>query len=164
MHFTQSAPVYFNPRSPCGERRSADACTSDVYGFQSTLPVRGATSSSRRLRSSRCYFNPRSPCGERHDGASGGCMVRSISIHAPRAGSDLEKYGLLRLDAYFNPRSPCGERRRIAPFLHGLTLFQSTLPVRGATHSGGGIGGDIPISIHAPRAGSDQARRQDRPC
>ena len=35
---------YFNPRSPCGERRSRPACGCCRAQFQSTLPVRGATS------------------------------------------------------------------------------------------------------------------------
>ncbi len=33
--------------------------------------------------------------------------------------------------------------------------FQSTLPVKGATNYRGGLGLDIHISIHAPREGSD---------
>ena len=36
--------LYFNPRSPCGERPAARKCTpTGKTGFQSTLPVRGAT-------------------------------------------------------------------------------------------------------------------------
>ena len=34
---------YFNPRSPCGERRSMVQSPRAVISFQSTLPVRGAT-------------------------------------------------------------------------------------------------------------------------
>ena len=77
----------------------------------------------------------------------------------------------------FNPRSPWGERRRTC-LTHGCyaifqsTLpvggatkktrhrisagrFQSTLPVGGATRKDGGQGNVPPISIHAPRGGSD---------
>ena len=35
--------VYFNPRSPCGERPSSGQRFRSVPGFQSTLPVWGAT-------------------------------------------------------------------------------------------------------------------------
>ena len=56
-----------------------------------------------------------------------------ISIHAPRAGSD------------------CIIPRKRARCL----LFQSTLPVRGATYLYKSIGVGLDISIHAPRAGSD---------
>ena len=103
-----------------------------------------------------------------------------ISIHAPRVGSDCGRSGGLRRGYDFNPRSPCGERRPgelthlvvltdfnprspcgERPCQHGhenrLSVFQSTLPVWGATllpifqHSAKAI------SIHAPRVGSDNA-------
>ena len=78
--------------------------------FQSTLPVRGATTTPLDSADRRAYFNPRSPCGERHRkrlripaatlfqstlpvrGATGAGIpqksISYISIHAPRAGSD----------------------------------------------------------------------------
>ena len=79
------------------------------------------------------HFNPRSPCGER------------LHLRTEQ-----------RYHHHFNPRSPCGERLVMsAASWASSMLFQSTLPVRGAT------GLDTPacnaerISIHAPRAGSD---------
>ena len=56
-----------------------------------------------------------------------------ISIHAPRAGSD-----------------PNG-----TPFRRAMMIFQSTLPVRGATNITFDSFCPGKISIHAPRAGSD---------
>ncbi len=78
---------------------------------------------------------------------------------------------------HFNPRSPCGERRLVLLLRDHATVFQSTLPVRGATVASvdscaiasfqstlpvrGATKRQIPkyaypyISIHAPRAGSD---------
>ena len=35
--------LYFNPRSPCGERQKLFGITPSGKAFQSTLPVRGAT-------------------------------------------------------------------------------------------------------------------------
>ena len=56
-----------------------------------------------------------------------------ISIHAPRGGSDKAHPCPLLLVSNFNPRSPWGERRlRLSPFL-ATQIFQSTLPVGGAT-------------------------------
>ena len=77
----------------------------------------------------------------------------------------------------FNPRSPCGERRKNYHELWALMLFQSTLPVWGATpwmvettfqatfqstlpvwgatNTGTSGQGHPLISIHAPRVGSD---------
>ena len=56
-----------------------------------------------------------------------------ISIHAPRGGSD--RGGILEMfvDWNFNPRSPWGERLLTSGILTFQALFQSTLPVGGAT-------------------------------
>ena len=63
---------YFNPRSPHGERRSRRWRQKQPHGkFQSTLPARGAT---RRFTSSQ--------------------RTRRISIHAPRTGSDQDVRGV----------------------------------------------------------------------
>ena len=126
-----------------------------LFGFQSTLPARGATLPKAGCRMRGSYFNPRSPRGERlppmihgsinirisihapregsDDSASSKVFSISISIHAPREGSDQITYFYSRVCRYFNPRSPRGER----PFEGGQNEqgkeFQSTLPARGAT-------------------------------
>ena len=125
---------HFNPRSPCGERQYCGA-----------------------IRDGQKYFNPRSPCGERHyvkdaDGirllfqstlpvwgatrhACACSHVRRISIHAPRVGSDQPCGALAARISHFNPRSPCGERPTLYRYLPVYRVFQSTLPVWGATRS-----------------------------
>ena len=55
----------------------------------------------------------------------------------------------------FNPRSPYGERLSFSGICTSLHLFQSTLPLRGATPGRRGKLVQIPISIHAPLTGSD---------
>ena len=85
---TASMTSNFNPHSPCGERprRSSGVRRSawisihtplagsdvphahggkDTVPFQSTLPLRGATSTPRGSNWETKYFNPHSPCGER---------------------------------------------------------------------------------------------------
>ena len=106
-----SQNVYFNPRSPHGERLLVTA--SRVGGFSD--------------------FNPRSPHGERRAFSPLPHVAVPISIHAPRTGSDLQQNSLdflqgisihaprtgsdragraVRIGADdFNPRSPHGERR-----------------------------------------------------
>ena len=79
--------------------------------FQSTLPARGATPQQRRQLSAPCHFNPRSPHGERR---SGGGELPGAAAH-------------------FNPRSPHGERLDTPPTFTPEAEFQSTLPARGAT-------------------------------
>ena len=114
-----------------------------THRFQSTLPVRGATRQLARRPDLGGNFNPRSPCGE-----------RQMFSPAPCGAS-----------GYFNPRSPCGERPRL-PFLpRTFRAFQSTLPVRGATRLQGSVYfSALGISIHAPRAGSDNMDRRGAAC
>ena len=172
----QPAAQYFNPRSPHGERqddfRRDVPCDISIHAprtgsdrkpsgsrepagrFQSTLPARGATYC-------LCIHN----------------VFFAISIHAPRTGSDNTMLKAEFLRAHFNPRSPHGERRRALTstrFInhfnprspHGErqipvynarreAVFQSTLPARGATLLVPPDTRRAPISIHAPRTGSD---------
>ena len=56
---------------------------------------------------------------------------------------------------YFNPHSPCGERLILIPGKAVVFIFQSTLPMRGATAGGTRVRLWVCISIHTPHAGSD---------
>ena len=102
------------------------------FQFQSTLPVGGATASAF----------PRFP-------------QSAISIHAPRGGSDFWDRFNNSLHKDFNPRSPWGER--LPDFILNVQdqIFQSTLPVGGATWLQKIQQNLVKISIHAPRGGSD---------
>ena len=60
----------------------------------------------------------------------------------------------------FNPRSPCGERRGLPTTARCKGRFQSTLPMRGATKSALFLLISLPISIHAPHAGSDDLNKE----
>ncbi len=192
--------AYFNPRSPYGERRKdrqskvqhslfqstlpLRGATSDVperiqdQVFQSTLPLRGATGIKALSFEIIANFNPRSPYGERH--LSFCCILHKqrfqstlplrgataileifkkaiiISIHAPLTGSDPRVQGQSRHYLYFNPRSPYGERQEEIDAYFRQNLFQSTLPLRGATHHIRLIPMITQISIHAPLTGSDR--------
>ena len=150
-------------------------------GFQSTLPMRGATYHVRGYAERAGYFNPHSPCGERPAqvfdnaelmkfqstlpmrGATPAKIAREIaaiiSIHTPHAGSDRDSSRPLpSVKLYFNPHSPCGERRGYGrPGLLGGE-FQSTLPMRGATFNINLRRQRDRISIHTPHAGSDVYR------
>ena len=100
----------FNPRSPWGERLPEIHIALPAGLFQSTLPVGGATPAVLSKRLCKINFNPRSPWGERP------------------VGRPPEIKGL-----HFNPRSPWGERHVThSTWLYDV-IFQSTLPVGGAT-------------------------------
>ena len=59
-------------------------------------------------------------------------------------------------DVNFNPRSPWGERPVGMQNTPSVEVFQSTLPVGGATMSSRSSASCASISIHAPRGGSDR--------
>ena len=60
-------------------------------------------------------------------------MRMTISIHAPRGGSDGLLWNGRGISSNFNPRSPWGERLLQIFADAGTLVFQSTLPVGGAT-------------------------------
>ena len=78
--------------------------------FQSTRPMRGATSLDSCGSSCRRYFNPRAPCGARREGRT-----------------------YTRRRCHFNPRAPCGARLAVRVVDGVVVGFQSTRPMRGAT-------------------------------
>ena len=85
---------------------------------------------------------------------------QGISIHAPRVGSDHHHRPPILFAWDFNPRSPCGERLQSRAVGVQRSLFQSTLPVWGATSRQMHRTQHCLISIHAPRVGSDPDRQE----
>jgi len=148
-----------------------------INPFQSTHPVRGATreAAERWLVRMVSIHAPRAGCDASVQLPGGrwlvsihapraGCDVSTgvvwdddgdVSIHAPRAGCDRRRGKQGGPPRCFNPRTPCGVRpdddgRRV------ISLgFQSTHPVRGATHDPPVLQPALNVSIHAPRAGCD---------
>ena len=126
---------HFNPRLPCGRRLDVRCNYYDDKSFQSTPPLREATSSSVRAISHFCNFNPRLPCGRRRH------------TYAPFS---------IRLD--FNPRLPCG--RRPVYKLHQRCDAQISIhaSLAGGDCSSWTFFESISISIHASLAGGDYTR------
>ena len=81
--------------------------------------------------------------------------IHQISIHTPLAGSDLRHivHGVARLISIHTPLAGSD----IISFMWRTNwrLFQSTLPLRGATADPHGLLVHAQISIHTPLAGSD---------
>ena len=123
----------FNPRAPCGARQSRMREMRDRCGFQSTRPVRGATSVTTRRTSSSTSFNPRAPCGARPWAATSPGATATVSIHAPRAGRDEAgvRAGRAEQVSIHAPRT--GRDHATASLGSRSRSFQSTRPVRGAT-------------------------------
>ena len=128
--------MYFNPRSPCGERHPDEPNCGSYYQFQSTLPLRGATCFRLRLKAGKIFQSTLPLRGATLNYSKRAC-TQNISIHAPLAGSDISRIKPFKLTQHFNPRSPCGERPTFAHFSGWTATFQSTLPLRGATGNRG---------------------------
>ena len=170
--------MYFNPRSPHGERRAFGSLLSEGQYFNPRSP-HGERRGNNRLRKGGAYFNPRSPHGERQlVGTYRLKSAKTISIHAPRTGSDAADVHIGRTYIRFQSTLPARGATAAAAVLLAHIVFQSTLPARGATglplRCGKGLpnfnprsphgerqrilrpwGCDAKISIHAPRTGSD---------
>ena len=122
-------PVHFNPRAPCGARRSCAACGRISSVFQSTRPVRGATTIQGNGQTVVCSFQSTRPVrgATLHSsklenmtifqstrpvrGATLICwpcvLNLSISIHAPRAGRDdcFQSSGFFKCISIHAPRA-----------------------------------------------------------
>ena len=134
MQPTQSLEmVNFYPRSPRGERR------------MTTATIRHSS-----------YFYPRSPRGERPMLANLGEMEVLFLSTLPARGATKNSMRCRSKSSNFYPRSPRGERPRRPDLCHKeVYIFLSTLPARGATGQKNARPDFLPISIHAPREGSD---------
>ena len=154
---------YFNPRAPCGARRSrlrpqrissrfqptrplrgATRGTIQLYcnhkTFQPTRPLRGATDLGCTITSENSKFQPTRPL--RGATLAGGLRLRggSISTHAPLAGRD----GGVDV-------SPMSDE------------ISTHAPLAGRDGIPAGHGGSVlPISTHAPLAGRDTTGRKAR--
>ena len=100
----------FNPRTPCGVRRTSMTSTASWGAFQSTHSLRSATWAPETL------FPP-----------------RPVSIHALLAECDIRKWQKDNQEDRFNPRTPCGVRLKTAFLLQVASKFQSTHSLRSAT-------------------------------
>ena len=109
---------YFNPLSPCGERREEVIAEMHELKFQSTLPVWGETTSSP-TNTLNCVFQSTLPVW-------GETFLRVCSFY---------------LYFNFNPLSPCGERPADVDNIKRRQTFQSTLPVWGETEYSQGMDG-----------------------
>ena len=112
MHTRMKADsLNFNPRSPWGERRWNVVMAKDITGISIHAP-RGGSDKAKEKVAEFCRISIHAPRGGSDLYIVPSCpSVLSISIHAPRGGSDLF----------------------CSLILHQISVFQSTLPVGGAT-------------------------------
>ena len=139
-------------------RGATPACTAERWNgqFQSTLPARGATPTPTGWISTAKFQSTLPARGATCGGRVWVLPDEEISIHAPRTGSD-DIITAGRDDACdFNPRSPHGERHVLhADGRSHLRDFNPRSPHGERRRRRGRNADGQPISIHAPRTGSD---------
>ena len=106
----QRGILYFNPRSPHGERPGVHPAVPLTACISTHAPRTGSDTCARVMD-----------------------RIPAISTHAPRTGSDDNRRFRPRSTQYFNPRSPHGERPSSCARNGRKRRFQPTLPARGAT-------------------------------
>ena len=151
------SPLHFNPRSPRGERPRRLRRSPSGSSFQSTLPARGATRRAR-IPDVKLLFQSTLPARGATAAREQLAACHAISIHAPREGSDNTAHNPSHAAANFNPRSPRGERRSRRRFSGSVSVFQSTLPARGATRLDTTFTGYLPFQSTLPARGATQSR------
>ena len=167
----------FNPRTPYGMRLLQVFNLLMARLFQSTHPLRDATSSSTSKAHLARYFNPRTPYGMRLHRSFLREQAEQISIHAPLTGCDIYNISILYIIeiSIHAPLTGCDHNNvalkscgiisihapltgcdRLFIILYSLLLiFQSTHPLRDATFLNELARFRIQISIHAPLTGCD---------
>ena len=106
----------FNPRAPCGARLTGVEIFANTSMFQSTRPVWGATYLCNSVLDLLVFQSTRPVWGAT-------CYMplfftnTKVSIHAPRVGRDARKTCGTWSREGFNPRAPCGARQVFLRFL-----------------------------------------------
>ena len=104
------------------------------WGFQSTLPVWGATPRVYNASPFEQLFQSTLPVWGATVRKIVDALIIPVSIHAPRVGSD-GRSRLLSREMGVSIHAPrVGSDHFLRFHLHSFALFQSTLPVWGATH------------------------------
>ena len=126
---------YFNPRTPCGVRRSAVSKSSPPMTISIHAPHAGCDIQATKVKEVQDVISIHAP--------HAGCDRRPAPISTarptfqsthPMRGATCSTTTRLRTTAYFNPRTPCGVRLLILMTPLSLhSTFQSTHPMRGAT-------------------------------
>ena len=132
-HGNHAAGMDFNPRTPCGVRPALGGLATGDLVFQSTHPMRGATSPSDIVPLPFHVFQSTHPMrGATIDAVKSG-KVKPISIHAPHAGCDYAFVSIVKFILDISIHAPHAGCDQISSWPLHLTL----------------------ISIHAPHAGCD---------
>ncbi len=82
-------------------------------------------------------------------------MKAYVSIHASNEGSDFRFFVVMVISLMFQSTLPMKGATADNVVIYHSKMFQSTLPMKGATFGGCGFDARPCVSIHAPNEGSD---------
>ena len=148
--------INFNPRIPCGMRPWSVMGFFIPLRFQSTHPMRDATSSVSKVLSNFFLFQSTHPMRDATKIRAKLVLMTTISIHASHAGCDIPFLVRVSPLKNFNPRIPCGmrpEARRNKVTYKQISIHASHAGCDDLSNTR--IYDRILISIHASHAGCD---------
>ena len=154
-HLRLSSKNYFNPRAPCGARRS-DASLHDYCRYFNPRAPCGARRGLCRYCAMSTYFNPRAPCGARQHNNKDGKTNKKFQSTRPVWGATLNLIPMGSAIKDFNPRAPCGARPAAEAGKAEKTKISIHAPRVGRDFLFVGMVIISVISIHAPRVGRDR--------
>ena len=123
----------FNPRSSCEERRGVISLKTADRIFQSTLLMRGATSSIRFQDTAVPDFNPRSSCEERRAKPQGTDFLNAFQSTLLMRGATIDRRFSSKPRGFQSTLLMRGATRTAGKMAQAWAIFQSTLLMRGAT-------------------------------
>ena len=146
---------YFNPRTPCGVRQRRHIRAAHLDIFQSTHPVRGATSGCGGKHQRLPIFQSTHPVRGATAIPDNAVYCLQFQSTHPVRGATSTGCRCPARSSHFNPRTPCGVRRRRWCASDSERNFNPRTPcgVRPAVLPPSVK--SVLISIHAPRAGCD---------
>ena len=146
----------FNPRAPCGARRSG-GCSGTCGSSCISIHVPLAGHDVRSGTADRCTdISIHVPLAGHDPAGPARAAARQIfQSTCPLRGTTYALFHIIFVTSHFNPRAPCGARPLTRALKSFISPFQSTCPLRGTTSGRGQQHEEQPISIHVPLAGHD---------
>ena len=129
-----SRTCYFNPRSPCGERRITKVITAATDEISiHALRVESDLTSLSMFSTCVCDFNPRSPCGERQGFTKSPAETYAFQSTLSVWRATYICFVLVQQDKFQSTLSVWRATHIVAILKAAKGLFQSTLSVWRAT-------------------------------
>ena len=149
---------HFNPRVPCGTRRSFRRCAYAGGDISTHASLAGRDLLFHVRRRGHPHFNPRVPCGTRQ--RCGRSPPSGSQFQPTRPLRDATSWSIPSCAApAFQPTRPLRDATAITILLQGISKFQPTRPLRDATVTTIVNSQKVAISTHASLAGRDTFRQ-----